>query len=61
MDKADKATLYWAALSTVYIGGILLYFAGVKPRTEFSSEIIPVDEPSLVDWATIGGMMFITA
>lgn len=60
MDKAETARLFWAATGTIYIGGILLYFAGVKPRSAFSSQVIPVSEPTLVDWVQIGGIMYFT-
>ncbi len=60
MDKQKAARTFWAAIGTIYIGGIVLYFAGAKPRSGFSSEIIPVDEPTAIDWAQVGGIMFLT-
>lgn len=60
MDKDETARLFWTAIGTIYIGGIVLYFAGVKPAAGFASEVIPVDEPTAIDWAQVGGIMFLT-
>jgi hypothetical protein len=60
MEKAEATRMFWAAMGTIYIGGIVLYFAGVKPRSGVASEIIPVSEPTAIDWAQVGGIMFLT-
>lgn len=60
MNKPEASRMFWATLGTIYIGGIVLYFAGVRPQSGFSSEVIPVDEPTAIDWANIGGILYFT-
>lgn len=55
--KPDPSRVFWAALGTVFIGGMVLYHLGVRPETDFGREVIPVDEPPLLDWAVLAGMM----
>lgn len=47
------------ALAVIAVVGLLLYYA--KPKTDqggYSSEVIPPDEPTLVDWVEAGGTLF---
>ena len=60
MTKEQTARAFWAAVGVIYIGGIVAYYAGVKPETEFQSSIIPTDEPTAIDWIQVGGIMFLT-
>lgn len=59
MDKETLARGFWAAVAVMYVGGIAAYYAGVKPRSKLASEVIPVDEPTAVDWVQVGGVMFL--
>lgn len=58
MDKRQEAHIFWITIGTISLGGILMYFAGVKPRSRIAHEIIPVDEPTALDWAEAGGLLF---
>jgi hypothetical protein len=59
MDKEATARSFWTAVAVMYVGGIVAYYAGIKPQGEFSSEVIPVDEPTAIDWIQVGGIMFL--
>jgi hypothetical protein len=59
MDEKEFAGMFWTAISTIYIGGLVLYFLGDRPDGGFSAEIIPVSEPTAIDWAQVGGIMFL--
>lgn len=48
------------ALGLIALVGVLLYLARSKPEGDFSSTIIPLDEPTSIDWAESGGEMFFT-
>jgi len=58
MTRAEKQRLFWGTLGGLAALGILLHHAGVSPKTPLEREIIPVDEPTLLDWAAIGGLIF---
>jgi hypothetical protein len=61
LDKATVSRAFWAAMGTIYLGGHVLYFLGVRPRAgTFFSEVIPVNEPTALDWVNIGGILFLT-
>jgi hypothetical protein len=60
MDKDKTARAVWAALGTIYIGGILLHYQGFKPRNRIAREVIPVDEPTVFDWANVGAIVLLT-
>ena len=57
MNREEKAAAFWGALAIIGAGGIMLYIAGVRPRTPLQREIIPVNEPTIFDWASIGGAL----
>lgn len=60
LTKDEAAAAFWGAVATIYLGGIVLYFAGVKPRGQLASDVIPVSEPTAIDWAQVGGILFLT-
>lgn len=60
MDKEAAARAFLAALGTIYIGGIILQYRGIKPQSAVAREVIPVSEPTALDWANIGGILFLT-
>lgn len=60
MNEREVSQAFWTGIATIYIGGIVLYFAGHKPTTSLQSEVIPVSEPTAIDWAQVGGIMFLT-
>ena len=55
-DGQEQA--FWTAISVLYIGGVLLHYAGAKPEGTVAREVIPVDEPTALDWVTIGGILY---
>lgn len=59
-EKPELRQALWTALTTIYLGGMVLYFAGVRPQSGLAREVIPVHEPTAIDWAEIGGILFLT-
>ncbi len=57
MNKNDIKLGLGIAAATIAGGGLLLYFLGVKPHGHLAEEIIPVDEPTIFDWVSVGGAM----
>jgi len=58
MDKEALKVSLTVALATLAAGGLMLYFAGARPRSSvLSREIIPVNEPTLFDWIDAGGAL----
>jgi hypothetical protein len=60
MTKQEAGRLFWTVFGTIYIGGIVLHYLGARPQGGFSSEVIPVDEPTAVDWAQVFGILYFT-
>lgn len=60
MDKEETGRAFWAAIGVIYIGGIILQYEGRKPTDSFSRQVIPVDEPTALDWVEIAGILFLT-
>lgn len=57
MRNTRQSRAFWGTLGALCALGVVAYYAGVKPQTPLEREIIPVDEPTLLDWAVFGGVI----
>lgn len=59
MDREALKVSLAIAGATLAAGGLMLYFAGVRPGSALAREVIPVDEPTMFDWIEAGGALVV--